>query len=363
VLYVNPDARPYVIAAGGTGGHIFPGIALARAIREARPGVPILFVGSERGLERQLVPSAGFPLELVPASGFAGKGRREQLVTLLRLFPGFLASRRLLARHAARAVAGVGGYVTVPVLTAARSLGIPTLIHESNAMPGVANRLLNRISSRTAVGLAPANARFARPGVVTGTPVRPEFFSVPPLSHEGSRRLLLFGGSQGARLLNQALAGAGLILAAEGIEAVHQTGEKQLEETLGLYGVLPPGFRVEPFLPRLFEEMAWADLVVCRAGSQTLAELAAAGRPSLLVPFGSATHGHQLQNARAFAEAGAALLLEERELNSPALADLVKELFSDRPRLLAMGERAREFARPDAAGELARLLFAAEAEG
>jgi UDP-N-acetylglucosamine--N-acetylmuramyl-(pentapeptide) pyrophosphoryl-undecaprenol N-acetylglucosamine transferase len=359
---MSTDAdRPYVIAAGGTGGHVFPGVALARAIREARPGAGILFVGGERGLERQLVPAAGFTLELVPASGFAGKSRGEKLGALLRLPAGFLASRRLLRRPRARAVAGVGGYVTVPVLTAARSLGIPTLIHESNAMPGLANRFLNRIATATAVGLAAANARFARPGVVTGTPVRPEFFAVPPLAPSaGTRRLLVFGGSQGARVLNRVLAEASARLAAGAVEVIHQTGELQFEETRARYGPIPPGFRLERFLPRLQEELAWADLVVCRAGSQTLAELAAAGRPSVLVPFGSATHGHQLANARSFAEGGAAVVLEEEGLTAARLTAAVGELLENRPRLVAMGERARAFARPDAARELARLLFEAE---
>jgi len=352
----------YVIAAGGTGGHIFPAIALAREIRARRPEAEILFVGSRHGLETKLVPQAGFPLDLVRASGFAGKSAGAKLLAVVELPVGFLQARRLLARRRACAVAGVGGYVTVPVLAAARSLGVPTLIHESNAFPGVANRLLNRFATRTAVGIASANSRLIRPGVVTGTPVRPEFFSVVRLDPSvPTRRLLVFGGSQGSRVLNKAMAQAVSLLAGDRLEVIHQTGEGQFEDTRARYGrELPAGWRLVPFLPRIHEELAWADLVLARAGSQTLAELAAAGRPSILVPFGSATHGHQTENALVFAKAGASVAIEEGALSGDALALLARELLADRQRLVAMGESARSFARPEAAKLLADLLFEAE---
>jgi UDP-N-acetylglucosamine--N-acetylmuramyl-(pentapeptide) pyrophosphoryl-undecaprenol N-acetylglucosamine transferase len=351
----------YVIAAGGTGGHVFPGIALAREIRARRPDAGVLFVGTGRGLEARLVPEAGFALELVRASGFAGKRPAARIRALAELPAGFLQARRLLARHRARAVAGVGGYVTVPVLAAARSLGVPTLIHESNAFPGIANRLLNRFATRTAVGLAEANRRLSRPGVVTGTPVRPEFFAVPPIDALATtRRLLVFGGSQGARALNRAMAEAAPLLAAAAIEVIHQTGEKEEADTRARYGVVPAGWTVTPFLPRIHEELAWADLVLSRAGSQTLAELAAAGRPAILVPFGAATHGHQSGNAEVFARAGAAISIPEAGLSAAELARAVHGLFERRDELVRMGERARAFARPDASRLLADLLFEAE---
>ena len=347
----------YVIAAGGTGGHIFPGIALAREISARRPAASILFVGTGSELEKKLIGEAGFPLSLVRASGFAGKSPGPRLAALARLPLGLWDSLRLLRRHRARAVAGVGGYVTVPVLLAARLIGVPTLIHDSNATPGVANRFLNRFATRTAVGLAAANARLAHPGVVTGTPARTEFFAVSPLDPKaGTRRLLVFGGSQGARVLNQALEEALPALAAAGVEVVHQTGEKH-------FGDAPatPGVRRVPFLPRLYEELAWADLVVSRAGALTLAELAAAGRAAVLVPFGSATHAHQLENARAFESAGAAMLIEEQALSGRSLAEAVLRLLADREKLSRMGEAARAFGRPDAAKRIAELLFEAEA--
>jgi UDP-N-acetylglucosamine--N-acetylmuramyl-(pentapeptide) pyrophosphoryl-undecaprenol N-acetylglucosamine transferase len=350
-----------VIAAGGTGGHIFLGVALAREIQALRPEAEILFIGSRHGLEVKLVPQTGFPLDLVRSSGFAGKSAVKKLGALADVPVGFLEARRILARSRARAVAGVGGYVSVPVVLAARSLGVPTLIHESNAFPGVANRLLNRFATRTAVGVAPANSHLARPGVVTGTPVRPEFFRVPPLDPaSATRRLLVFGGSQGSRVLNRSMVEAAPLLATDGIEVIHQAGEKEFESVRAAYGNLPPGWRLEPFLPRIHEELAWADIVLSRAGSQTLAELAAAGRPSILVPFGSATHGHQTENARAFERAQAAIAIEEGTLTGETLARTVRELVGNRSRLVEMGENARAFARPDAAKILADLLFEAE---
>jgi UDP-N-acetylglucosamine--N-acetylmuramyl-(pentapeptide) pyrophosphoryl-undecaprenol N-acetylglucosamine transferase len=320
--------------------------------------MPVVFVGTARGLETRLVPEAGFRLETVPASGFAGKRLLDKAAALAQLPAGFLEARRILARHGARAVAGVGGYVTIPVIAAARAMGIGTVVHESNARAGLANRLLNRIATKTAVGLEAANAGLARPGVVTGTPVRAEFFEVPPLSAAtAGRRVLLFGGSQGSRALNRAIAGAAQALAAEGCTLVHQAGEKLLEETRALYAGSPPGgFRLEAFLPRLWEELSRADLVICRAGSQTLAELAAAGRPALLVPFGSATHGHQMENAMAFRAAGAAEILPEGELSGERLAREALSLVSDPARLERMARQARSLAHPDAARRLVKLL-------
>ena len=314
------------------------------------------------------MPEAGFLLESVHASGFVGRSARAKLRAILDLPRGFVEARRILRRHRARAVAGMGGYVSVPVLAAARSLRIPTVIHDSDALPGMSSRGLNRISTRTAVGVAAANARLARPGTVTGTPVRPEFFAVPPLSSGDPRRgarVLVFGGSQGSVALNRAMAAAAGKLAADeiGIAVVHQTGEKHLASARSLYGSVPAGWSLEPFLPRLWEPLGWSDLVVARAGAMTLAELSAAGRPAVLVPFAAAAHGHQLANARAFEAAGASVTIEEGDLNGDRLVDVLRSLLADRPRLAAMGRAARALAAPDAARRLADLLFEAEAAG
>ena len=249
----------------------------------------------------------------------------------------------------------------MPVILAARSLSIPTLIHESNARPGIANRLLSRVANRTAVGIEAANRLFPRPGAATGNPVRPEFFAVPPPEEKARpRRLLAFGGSQGSTALNRALVEAAPGLAAAGLQVVHQTGEKWLDSVRAAYGVPPAGIRLEPFLPRLHEELAWCDLAVCRAGALTVAELAAAGRPAVLVPLATSTHGHQIENARAYAQAGAAVVLEEKDLSGPRLADAVTGLLADPERLARMSSAARRLARPDAAARLCELVFEIE---
>ncbi|HEX7251988.1 MAG TPA: undecaprenyldiphospho-muramoylpentapeptide beta-N-acetylglucosaminyltransferase [Thermoanaerobaculia bacterium] len=351
-----------MIVAGKTGGHIFPGIALGREIRARRPASAVVFVGTGGDLESRLVPEAGFTLETIHASGFVGKSVSQKARAIAGLPAGFFQARRLLRKHRARAVVGMGGYVTVPVLAAARSLRLPTVIHDSDAQPGLSTRLASRFATRTAVGVGAAGAALAQGSAVTGTPVRQEFFSVAPLDPRSStRRLLVFGGSQGSIVLNRALAEAAPRLAADRLEVIHQTGERNLEATRALYSSNPPQWRLVPFLPRLFEELGWADLVVCRAGAMTLAELAAAARPSILIPFAAAAHGHQLANARAFADAGAAVVIEEGRLTGETLTAAVREAFSNRARLVQMSERARTFAVPDAARRLADLLFDAEA--
>ena len=354
----------FVIAAGGTGGHVFPGIALAEELKARRPDAEIVFVGTSKGLEARLVPQAGFRLELITATGFAGKRISEKIEALRRLPESFRAARKLLGGLGTRAVVGMGGYVSVPVLTAARSLGVPTMIHEPNAYPGMANRFLNRIVSRTAVGLLAANAGFARQGVVTGTPVRSQFFATPPLNPEATtQRVLVFGGSQGSRVLNRAMAKAAPTLQALKIEVVHQTGELDHAAAKKRYYKVPPGWTITPFLPHLWEQFAWADLIVCRAGAMTVAELAAAGRPAILVPFAAAAEAHQLANARAMSSAGAAVTVREDELETTRFAVVVEELFSDRKRLAKMGENARRFARPEAAKQLVDLLLEVELHG
>jgi UDP-N-acetylglucosamine--N-acetylmuramyl-(pentapeptide) pyrophosphoryl-undecaprenol N-acetylglucosamine transferase len=354
----------YVVAAGGTGGHVFPGIALAEELRRRRPEAQIVFVGTASGLENKLVPAAGFGLEQVSASGFMGKSLTERVGALSRLPRGIGEARRLLKRLEARAVLGMGGYVSVPVLLAARSLKIPTLIHEPNAHPGLANRLLNRVASRTAVGFEAANGVFKRKGVVTGTPVREPFFSAPPLDPAAeTRKVLVFGGSQGSRVLNRIVARDAPGLQSLQVEVIHQTGEHEFAAAQKRYYKLPRGFRVVPFLPRMWEEFAWADLVICRAGALTVAELAAAGRPAILVPLATSTEGHQMANAAVMSRAGAAVTLREEQLEANMLAATVEALFSDRKRLAKMGEAARRLARPQAAKQLIDLLLDAEIKG
>ena len=350
----------FVIAAGGTGGHIVPGIALAHEIRAQKHGSLVAFIGTAQGLESKLVPQAGFPLELVDSAGFVGKTIGRQIGALAKVPKGFLEARALLKKYRARVVIGVGGYVTVPVLTAARSLGIPTLIHESNAIPGVANKFLNKFATKTAVGMPEANSYFKKPGVVTGTPVRSEFFAIPPVDPAATtRRVLVFGGSQGSRVMNRGMARAGVLLEKTGIEVIHQTGDQDLVATRQRYTRVPANWKLVPFLPKLWEEMAWADLVVCRAGALTVAELAAAGRPSILVPFVGGGN-HQIYNAKALYQRGAAALMEEHNLTAENLAGAISEKLKDREKLVQMGAKAKALGKPDATKELAKLVFALE---
>jgi len=256
---------------------------------------------------------------------------------------------------AAAATFNVGGYASLPVLAAARMAGVPAMIQEQNSVPGIANRLGARIARATAAGFEAACRRLPGRCVWTGNPVREEFFRVPSAA-AGGRRVLLFGGSQGARVLNRAIAGAAPALAAAGIEVLAQTGEREL----GLVrdAVAPfPSITAVPFVDAMAEAFSRADLVVARAGALTLAEIAAAARPSILVPFAAATHAHQEENARVFESAGAAVVIGEGDLDGATLARTVDELLGDPGRLRRMGEAARTLGKPDAAERIVDLLF------
>jgi UDP-N-acetylglucosamine--N-acetylmuramyl-(pentapeptide) pyrophosphoryl-undecaprenol N-acetylglucosamine transferase len=362
--------RGFLIAGGGTGGHVFPALALAGEIRRRRPGVPIVFVGTVRGLETTLVPKAGFSLELVRAKGLVGKGWRARLDGLRALPLAFLDSLRLLARHAPRAVVGVGGYASGPLVATAWVRRVPTLIHEQNAVPGLTNRLLAHVAKRVAVGTARGAA--ALPGaIVTGNPVREEFFgilSLSPRAKDRRLRILVVGGSQGAQILNRLVPLALARVAAAGIafDVVHQAGKdraKGVVETYAKLGLSADRAAVEEFLDDMPAAYAAADLIVARAGAMTVAEIAAAGRPALLVPFAAAAHGHQDANARALESEGAAVVLSEAELEGTdeTLVAALMGLLGDPLRLLAMGEAARRSAEPDAAARLCDLLFEVEA--
>ena len=348
------DGETFVLAGGGTGGHVFPAIAVAREIRRRRPGARVLFVGTRRGLEAVIAPKEGFPIEFVPASGFAGRGPGAKAKALLDLARGVAQSRRIFARERPAAVLGVGGYASLPSLVAAKLSGIPSMIQEQNSVPGIANRIGARLAEASACGFEAACRRLPGRCVWTGNPARREFFAVAP--GPGGRRVLLFGGSQGARALNRAIVEAAPALAAAGVGVLAQTGERELETVRAALAPFP-GIEAAAFVDAMADAFARADLVVARAGALTLAEIAAAGRPSILVPFAAATHAHQEENARAFAGAGAAVVVAETELDGAALARLVLDLLADPPRLRRMAEAARTLARPDAAERIVDLLF------
>jgi UDP-N-acetylglucosamine--N-acetylmuramyl-(pentapeptide) pyrophosphoryl-undecaprenol N-acetylglucosamine transferase len=345
-----------LIAGGGTGGHVFPALAVARELTAA--GARVEFVGTSRGFEARLVPGAGYRLHTLPVRGLVGKSPRE-LVRGLALLPvGFARALRLLGRIRPDAALGVGGYASFPALVAAWLRRVPFALHEQNAVPGLANRLLARLARVVAVSFQSSAGPLGGKVVVTGNPVREGFFAAPPVAPHDPARLLVFGGSQGSRVLNRAMADALPHLAGSRLRIVHQTGERDLDWVREAYARSPfPEARVLPFLDDMAEALAAADLALARAGATTAAELAAAGRGAVLVPFARAAGGHQETNARALAGIGAAEIILEGEIRGDLLAARLRALLASPGRLVEMGARARSLARPAAARDLARIVL------
>ncbi|HEU5350651.1 MAG TPA: undecaprenyldiphospho-muramoylpentapeptide beta-N-acetylglucosaminyltransferase [Terracidiphilus sp.] len=350
-----------LIAGGGTGGHIIPALTVARAL-VARYRAEILFVGTERGLESRMVPAAGFSLELIHVGPLKNVPLATRARTLLDLPLSVIACRRLIRAFAPTAVFGVGGYASGPGMAAALLLRVPTMAFEPNAMPGLANRLVGKRVSAAAVNF-PSAARWFRNAEVTGIPVRPEFFAQHQTPARGPQ-LLIFGGSQGARLFNRACPrnAPALLEAVPGLTIVHQSGARHADSTREAYeqsGADPGRWRVQPFIDDMPAEFAAATLVMARSGASTVAELAAAGKPSLLVPFAAAADDHQTRNAEEMAKAGAAAMLKEPELDEPQrLLSTLVDLLARPERLAAMSAAARTQAHPDAAVRIADRLAA-----
>jgi UDP-N-acetylglucosamine--N-acetylmuramyl-(pentapeptide) pyrophosphoryl-undecaprenol N-acetylglucosamine transferase len=349
-----------MIAGGGTGGHIYPAIAIAQEFVARDASRRVIFVGTERGLEKTIVPKAGFPLELISVGGLKGKGLGETIKNLARLPMGFIQAWRLIGRHRPDVALGVGGYSSGPVLLAARLRGVPTAIHEQNAYPGVTNRMLAKFVKAVAVAFEDAAPRLKRKdAVVTGNPIRKEFFQIGQRPTANGQRLLIFGGSQGSHILNQTMTGALLFLARlKGrLDIVHQTGPKEVDEVRAAYRSSAfPDARVVPYLDPIVDEIAAADLVVSRAGAMTIGELAAAGRAAVLVPFAAATNNHQELNARVVERAGGAIVVTEGELSPERLGLAVAEIINHPDRAARMGAAAKALAAPDATKKIVDLL-------
>jgi UDP-N-acetylglucosamine--N-acetylmuramyl-(pentapeptide) pyrophosphoryl-undecaprenol N-acetylglucosamine transferase len=350
-------ARTILIAAGGTGGHLFPGIAVADELKARDPATRVVFVGTPRGLESRLVPKAGYELEMLPILPLNGVGPVRMLKGVLALPGAMVKAVQLVRRLRPAAVLGVGGYAGGPIVLVAALLRIPTVLLEPNAKPGFTNRVLKPFVRHAACSYEETRRAFGSKGVVTGNPVRGGFAKLAPKWHVPPLTLLAFGGSQGARVINHTLTAAlPLLPGPDKLRIVHQTGPASRDEVATNYNAAGRKAEVLPFLDDMETRFAQADLVLCRSGATTAAELAAAGKASVLVPFARAADDHQRENARALEAAGAARMIEEKDLTPERLAAVLTEVLGDAARLTAMEEAARKLARPDAAARVADLL-------
>ena len=353
------DARPVVILAGGTGGHIFPGLAVAGALR-AR-GVPVAWLGAEGGMETRLVPQHGIQIDTIAVRGVRGKGIAVKLAAPLRLFAAVLAARARLKRLRPRAVISFGGFAAGPGGLAARLLGVPLFVHEQNRAPGLTNRVLARMARQVLTGFPDTFPKLQE--TVVGNPVRGEIAAVAPPEaryegRSGPLRLLVLGGSQGARALNEAVPRAVAMLRhAVEFQVRHQCGEKMRAQAEQAYADAQVEASIEPFIADMAEAYAWADVVVCRAGALTLAELCAVGVACILVPFPQAVDDHQTKNAEYLQVRGAAQVLPQGETLHQRLSATL-EILDQRIDLLRMAVCARALARPDAAERVADAVLA-----
>ena len=358
-----------LLAGGGTGGHLFPGIAIAEAFRKRDAGDEICFVGRPQGIEARAVPAAGFDLLTIEVGGLKGEGLRTGLRRVGTAARAILRSVGIIRTARPDLVIGLGAYVSGPVLLAAWLLGVPTAIQEQNALPGLTNRILGRLVDRIFVAFEDRDHRFpAGKTVVTGNPVREIAMDgsggtsagsapfEPPVRRAKGKganpfRVLVFGGSRGSHGVNRVMLDAVKSMGHRGeqIELVHQTGEDECEAVAREHERISPTTRTVPFIDDMGRAYAWADLVVCRAGALSLAELALQGKAAILVPFPHAADDHQTRNARLLESAGAALVVEEGEGAGVKLAGLLSELLDDPARLASLSERIKQFAAPDAA--------------
>ena len=348
-----------VIAGGGTGGHVIPALAIGRELHE-RHGAALLFIGTSRGLETKLVPEAGFALELVRSGQLKNVSLSTRLKTLSDLPVGVTRCMTLLRKFRPQVVVGVGGYASGPAVLAAALLRIPTLAYEPNAVPGLTNRIAGRFTTAAAVNFA-KTVPFFRNAEVTGVPVRSEIFAIQPKPAGSPPQLLVTAGSQGAAVFNDMLPRIlpRLLRALPELTVVHQAGARHLETTraaLAGSGADPARWRVEAFLTDMPAQYAAADLVLARSGS-TVAELCAAGLPSLLVPFPQAADDHQRKNAEVLAAAGAAQMLLQADVTPASLESALLSLLLDTPRRAAMARAARSLARPGALERIAAKIL------
>lgn len=353
---------PVLVMAGGTGGHVFPGLAVAAALKARN--VPVVWLGAEGGMEATLVPKHDIPFRAIQVSGVRGKGWVRKLRMPADLMRAVWQARRVLRSTQPRSVLSLGGYAAGPGGLAAWLMGKPLLVHEQNRIPGLTNKVLARLARRVLTGFPDA---FAGRGQWVGNPVRAAIAELPPpadryADRHGPLRLLVIGGSQGARALNRVLPLALAALSpASRPQVKHQCGAKMLDEARASYADAGVAAEVTPFIDDMADAYAWADLVLCRSGALTVAELIAAGLPALLVPYPHAVDDHQTANAQWLIDAGAAVLLPESEMTASTLCAQLTSLLGDRSRLLAMANAARALAKIDAAAVVANACMEAGA--
>ena len=347
--------------AGGTGGHVFPALAVAEYLRDRQ--VDVIWLGTRSGLEATIIPPTGIPIEWIRVSGIRGKNWKRWLLAPGMLLYAFYQALRILLRQKPDAVLGMGGFVSGPAGIAASCLRTPLIIHEQNAVPGTTNRWLAKVADQVLQGFPDSFSDAHRP-LTIGNPVRPAISALPPPVErfagrsDKARRVLILGGSQGARALNRSAPQALARLPAEHRPEVwHQTGQAMYDDTLSFYEEAGVEAYLAPFIEDMAEAYSWADVVLCRSGALTIAELTAAGTGAILVPFPHATDDHQTANARFMVAAGGALLLPQAELDADRLAAMLMALLPDRQRILQMAEAARSLAKADAAEKVAVLCL------
>jgi UDP-N-acetylglucosamine--N-acetylmuramyl-(pentapeptide) pyrophosphoryl-undecaprenol N-acetylglucosamine transferase len=347
-----------VVAGGGTGGHLFPGIAVAQAFADRDPRNRVLFINAGRSLEKRVLAQLGWPSRTIAIEGIKGRGRWRQLVAATKIPKAIWQSARMLKQFKAHAVLGVGGYSAGPVVFAARRLGIATALHEQNQLPGVTNRILGRMVDRVYLSFAQSRDRFAGAAIkVTGNPVRDEIVDLAgdlrttEQTVDGTIHVLVIGGSQGAHAINQAMTQA-LPRLSRQVRVVHQTGELDFDRVRQAYAEADIAAVVQPFFNDMAARYREADLIVCRAGATTVAEITVIGRAALFIPFPYAADDHQTRNAQVLVDAGAALMIAERDLSPEDLAAVIDGLAGDRRRLATMEANARALGRPNAAQEI-----------
>jgi UDP-N-acetylglucosamine--N-acetylmuramyl-(pentapeptide) pyrophosphoryl-undecaprenol N-acetylglucosamine transferase len=347
-----------LIAGGGTGGHVFPAMAIAREWLSRGSDREVVLVGTTRGIEMKLVPQAGLPLETLRVAGLKGKGGSTLLKNLFKLAPAMLDASRVFKKHKPIAAFGVGGYAAGPMLLTTWIHGIPNVIFEPNAEPGFTNKSLARISARIATGYEISARTWGTKAVVTGCPVRPEFLTIAQRVPQKPLRVLITGGSQGALPVNRAFVDAMNFLATRKNEMsiVHQTGERDYDAVRTAYARHEILAEVVPFLGNMPERFAWADIIVCRAGAITAAEVAAAGRAAIFIPFGRATDSHQLRNAQEMAKQGAGRVITEAELTGERLSKEIFALLDSPEQIERMSLAARKLSWPNATRDIVNLI-------